>query len=301
MSEIVVERWVLIRATPERVWESISTPGGLAGWFAEDVSLEPGAGGQFSFAGADVLGGGNDTELLSFQPPSSLAFRWEIAGASTLVRLCVQPVEGAARVVAMHEVPADADLGFKSGSADGLHATWSYLLGCLKGYLELGAAPYRLRYPTPGARTLEQSMSVAVSATEAFAALTEPSQLDAWIGTGARVEPRAGGRFSLGWDAEERPGALGYGPSTIIDFDPGRRISYAWNAEGVPTVVQWRVEGDDTSARITLTHSGFLGDLGTLQDYAPGWADYMQALAIYLLTGQASSGWAGSGDGIAPS
>lgn len=299
MTDLVVQRWVLVRATPGETWDAVATPGGLAGWFAGTVSLDPQAGGLFSFSGPDVLGGGADTEVGRIELPSLLEFDWRLLGVSTRVTLRARPVEGGARVDVAHAVPADVDLGFKSGSSEGLHAMWSYLLGCLKGYLELGAAPYRLRYPAAGDRSIEQSMAVGVPAGDAFAALTEPGRLDAWLASGARVDPRPGGVFSLGWGAEQVSGAEGYGPSTIVEFEPARCISYAWNAEGAPTVVTWRVEGDDASARITLVHSGFLGDTRTLQDYTPGWADYMEALAIYLATGQPFSDWAGRSDSVA--
>ena len=63
---------------PERVWEAISTPEGLAGWlFAHDVTIEPRVGGVISMisgpAGYRSVG-----TILVWDPPRALAYDWRV-------------------------------------------------------------------------------------------------------------------------------------------------------------------------------------------------------------------------------
>ena len=54
------------------------------------------------------------------------------------------------------------------------------------------------------------------------------------------------------------------------------------------------METAGSSARITLVHSGFGGDALRFLDYNDGWADYLIAVAVYLLRGENARAWRGA-------
>jgi uncharacterized protein YndB with AHSA1/START domain len=65
--------------------------------------------------------------------------------------------------------------------------------------------------------------TVAVAPARAWAAFTDSKVLARWLGPGARVEPRVGGRL--------RAGSLGEGE--IRALVPGERLRCAWSAPGI--------------------------------------------------------------------
>lgn len=80
MNHNSIEREVQVAAAPEVVYEAISTPGHLRGWWPDDAELEPvaGATGVVSFGGdtsapdAMVV----PVTVTEVEPPRRFSFRW---------------------------------------------------------------------------------------------------------------------------------------------------------------------------------------------------------------------------------
>ncbi len=74
-----------------RVFEALTSPDQLRGWFAEYVDLEPHPGGAFRFWGRRTYG--TPTEAAAqqrftwFEPGRGVAFTWRFDGADTEVRV----------------------------------------------------------------------------------------------------------------------------------------------------------------------------------------------------------------------
>jgi uncharacterized protein YndB with AHSA1/START domain len=117
MSDLMIDREVLIEAPAEVVWRTITEPDQITRWFADRVDLvvEPGARGYMGFG---EQGGPVVVEVVD--PPSRFSFRWNSAdggepavGNSVLVEFTLTP-EGDERtrlrvVETGHEALAWAD------------------------------------------------------------------------------------------------------------------------------------------------------------------------------------------------
>ncbi|MGO9343517.1 MAG: SRPBCC domain-containing protein [Acidimicrobiales bacterium] len=89
MTDLVIEREVLIEAPIEVVWHTITEPDQMSQWFADRVELvvEPGAHGYMEFGDQ-----GGPVVVEAVDPPTRFSFRWNhpreeepVAGNSMLV------------------------------------------------------------------------------------------------------------------------------------------------------------------------------------------------------------------------
>ena len=73
MTDLVIERDVLIEAPAEVVWRTLTEPDQMSQWFADrvDLVIEPGAHGYMAFGDQ---GGPVVVEVV--EPPSRFSFRW---------------------------------------------------------------------------------------------------------------------------------------------------------------------------------------------------------------------------------
>src|SRR6266542_3484425 len=100
---------------PEKVWRALTEPEHLAAWFPSDIEGERKAGAKLRFVFRDE-GPTLDGEMLVFDPPSLLEFRW---GDDTL-RFEVQPDGTTGSVLTF--VNTFGELGRAARDAAGWHA-----------------------------------------------------------------------------------------------------------------------------------------------------------------------------------
>jgi uncharacterized protein YndB with AHSA1/START domain len=100
VSDLVIERDVLIEAPVDVVWRTITEPDQISLWFADRVELvaEPGVHGYLGFGDQ-----GGPVVVEAVEPPTRFSFRWNhprgeepVAGNSMLVEFTLVP-EGAER------------------------------------------------------------------------------------------------------------------------------------------------------------------------------------------------------------
>lgn len=95
MSELKVEREILIDAPPDVVWRTLTEPDQMSLWFADRVDLvvEPGASGYLQFGDQ-----GGPVVVETVDPPAHFSFRWNhprgekpVPGNSMLVEFRLTP------------------------------------------------------------------------------------------------------------------------------------------------------------------------------------------------------------------
>jgi uncharacterized protein YndB with AHSA1/START domain len=95
MSNLVIQREVVIDAPIEVVWKTITEPDQMSQWFADRVQLvvEPGAHGFLGFGDQ-----GGPVVVETVDPPTRFSFRWNsppgedpVAGNSMLVEFTLTP------------------------------------------------------------------------------------------------------------------------------------------------------------------------------------------------------------------
>jgi uncharacterized protein YndB with AHSA1/START domain len=100
MPDLSIEREILINAPVEVVWRTLTEPGQMSQWFADQVDLvvEPGAHGHMDFGDQ-----GGPVVVDAVEPPRHFSFRWNhprdeepVTGNSMLVEFTLTP-EGADR------------------------------------------------------------------------------------------------------------------------------------------------------------------------------------------------------------
>jgi uncharacterized protein YndB with AHSA1/START domain len=147
MSDLRIEREVVIEAPAEVVWRTITEPDQIVRWFADRVELEttPGGRGTFIF---ENPGGATHTAALvveTVEPPARFSFRWgqpqgdePVTGNSVLVEFTLMP-EGDERT-RLQVTESGLDLlgwsdGDKDQYAEDHRNGWGTFLGRLSGLL----------------------------------------------------------------------------------------------------------------------------------------------------------------------
>ena len=280
MTGLVHEYTTPIDADPERVFAALTTPSELKRWFAENVTLEPAAGGAFRFSGrgayADTTG-----KVTRFEPPKVVAFAYPLEGADgevtiTLARDPEKP--GTTKLALKHvfeRVPPVARA--KSLVDDSWRLAVSNLIEHLKGGKNVLLPDFR--DPKPEVRL---SVFIEAPPSSVFRALVAPELLDKWISKKAVVEPRTGGRYSFGWSFETDGKQVEGGPTRILELVENEKLVIDWpDWRGDTSVPAQRLtyllapEGSGT--RVTLIHDGFVR-AADISDYGSGWAWFVDRL-----------------------
>ena len=99
-------------------------------------------------------------------------------------------------------------------------------------------------------------MLIRKPVAEVFAAFVDPAiTANFWFTTGSgRLEP--GARVQWEWEM--------YGASAevdVLEMEPERRILVAWPGEHGPTTVEWRFTPLGGGTFVSITNSGFAGDV----------------------------------------
>lgn len=118
-----VERSVVVEAPADEVWEAITDESLLSEWLADEVELDPRAGGEVVCRYED--GEERRGEVTLVEEAEQLAFEWRRRGeAPSRVELVVEAVARGTRVVVTESGPARS-------ASPLLAAGWSARLGAL--------------------------------------------------------------------------------------------------------------------------------------------------------------------------
>jgi len=137
-----VEFSTLVRAQPERVYDSIATAEGLDGWFTTGATVDSNAGGEILFRwkdhGLEHYTGENGGPILEARRPERFVFRWKADSGSylTTVEIDFTPVSSGTVVKLMEYGYEDNPVGMQ----DFLNRVtgWAQALILLKFYVEHG-------------------------------------------------------------------------------------------------------------------------------------------------------------------
>lgn len=130
--------------------------------------------------------------------------------------------------------------------------------------------------------TIEITQRIEAPPEIVFSYLTDPKRFVRWMGVGAELDPRPGGRFRI--DAGGQHVAIG----EYREVDPPRRLVMTWGWEGHPTVppgsttVEITLTAEKGATLLRLRHLG-LPDEGERRAHRDGWQLYTGQL-VGLLT-----------------
>jgi uncharacterized protein YndB with AHSA1/START domain len=123
--------------------------------------------------------------------------------------------------------------------------------------------------------TIEREVLLPVDPDEAWDAITDPTELEAWFADEVEeLDLRPGGRAAFRWEGGRRE-------AVIEEVEPGRRFAFRWDhGDTVPeeagpgTLVELVVEPVPEGTLLVVTESGF--DAAALLR-APAWLPRLEA------------------------
>ncbi len=111
---------------PEKVWRALTEPEHVSAWFPADIEGERRAGAPLRFVFREGEGPTADGEMLTFDPPSTLAFRW----GRELLRFELEPEGEGCRLTFVNVFD---ELGKAARDAAGWHVCLDVLAYHLEG------------------------------------------------------------------------------------------------------------------------------------------------------------------------
>jgi uncharacterized protein YndB with AHSA1/START domain len=139
---------------------------------------------------------------------------------------------------------------------------------------------------TQSPRSVDHQYFVRAKPEEVFRAITDPKMLTRWLCDRAEISLKKGGQYLFAW--ADGPTHTG----TVVDFEPGKRIGFAWmwpNVELTGTVFTLSVEAKDDGTELKVLHTGFprLEQWTDLYGGAEwGWTYFAMNLKSVLETGR---------------
>jgi uncharacterized protein YndB with AHSA1/START domain len=125
---------------------------------------------------------------------------------------------------------------------------------------------------------IEITQRIEASPEIVFAYLTDSQRFVRWMGVGAELDARPGGRYRIDVDGVH----IASGAYEIID--PPRRLVMSWGWEGHPTVppgsttVEITLTSDRGATVLKLRHLGLPGE-AERRAHTDGWIQYLSQLA----------------------
>lgn len=270
-------------AEPARVYAALTTADELTRWFAEavEVSLHP--GGAYRFWGRHSLATPTaaqaDQRILALEAGRRLEFSWRLYGIPTRVAMELTAHPKGTRLSLCQTVEGDLPV---PRPRELLEDHWRLALGNLLMHLGGGAG---LLLPDYGASHPEIRFTLTIDAppSRVFQALLEPALINQWFGCeAAEVEPRPGGRYTLGWKYQVDGREVAGGPTTILELIPDRRLVLDWpdwrgDTAVTGQTITFELEPVGQATRLTFRHAGF-SRTADLSDYPFGWREFLDGL-----------------------
>ena len=131
-----------------------------------------------------------------------------------------------------------------------------------------------------GARSVVIEREVPYPAAKIWRALTQSHLIEEWLMKND-FKPAVGHRFSFRMDAQ--PNWNGVVDCQVLTIEPNKRLSYAWGALGLESVVTWTLTPTSTGTHLRMEQSGFGPGQG--QAYAGakyGWQNFFAKLEQVL-------------------
>ncbi len=277
-----------LAATPERVFAALTVPAELSVWFAEHADVGAGIGEPYAFWGRHSLETATrelaTQRITQWANDVALAYSWEIAGVETQVVIALAAEDEACRLTMSHAVHGTLPYPREQALIDD---HWRFAMGNLQAQLA-GGVGIVLPDFTDEEPVVRQVVLVDSPRERVFRTLITPALVNEWFGSkDSVIEPRAGGRYALGWSYQVDDADVTGGPSRILEFVQNERLVLDWpDWRGDPTVpvqqIAFDLESVGEQTRVTFVHSGFTRTTD-ISDYPFGWVWFLSQLQVVAL------------------
>jgi uncharacterized protein YndB with AHSA1/START domain len=251
-----------LAAPPATVYRALTDAEALRTWLAEfgEISL---AQNRFAFWGKYTPQGEPGRQRLeAAEEDRLLRFTWTLDDQPTTVEFRLEPDGAEATTLRLQQdnLPTLDELMAPTGRRDGRHAMhtfWGLAIANLAEYVEGRPLTPKADFSATRPSEIRVEFTIAAAPEEVFASLIDPASIRRWFGWEAEVEPRLGGRMTLGADGK------------IFEFEPGKRLAYG-DDEGA--IVRWELADSGGKTYLTFVQSGYSDDeLDDAAQHEAGW------------------------------
>ncbi len=135
---------------------------------------------------------------------------------------------------------------------------------------------------------ISHSVFISAEPTRVFTVITEANEWNRWFTKASTIDLRIGGHVALKWRSwgPDRIDADDGGKIVAIEKD--RRFAFEWDPTGSPTTVEFALEPQGAGTRLTVTDSGWLLNVKTIEMYmgcATGWGEALTLIKFYVELG----------------
>ncbi|HYM39941.1 MAG TPA: SRPBCC family protein [Thermoplasmata archaeon] len=273
-----------VHAPRATVFEKLLRIEHLARWFCGWCRIEPKVGGTFRFGGETCIvlpeSRGWETTIDEGETLRRFAFTWPIRDATT--RVAYELEDAGPEASLLHARHSGVPL--KDAAGGTIQDAWRMCLGNLKSIAEGRSDSVRPDHTPPSTAELRLSNLVEATPVRVFDALTNAAQLDHWstggVPTGkARIEPRTGGAFSMGWEG---------GPDRVLEISPNRRLVLRWPQPQGNLRIAFDLEAKASGTAVYLVSTGYgPGGSAEIPHHRGGWSDLLVCLKNFIEGGDA--------------
>lgn len=249
---------IALDATPQAVYEALTTSEALGTWFAEhaEVSLEE---KHYVFWGRYTPDNPDREQglhvILEAEANKRLVYSWQVWKSDTTVEFTLHERGEKTLLAVQHK---DIVKGFDD--------FWFLALENLRRYLDKRPVDRFCDFSAPMLGDVHYDIEIAGSAEAVFRALIQPDQMERWIASKATVDAKVGGIYDYGW--------TGFGPMKIVELEPGQKLAVESPEGSESTIMTWTLEESGGKTRLTLVHSGFASDKDNTGIFM-GWLNFM--------------------------
>ncbi len=275
-------RWKLA-ASADAAFRALTEPTQLRQWFAEHVDVGGAVGEPFRFWGKhslDTPSAAMATQRLThWEPGRQLGFTWTIGGVDTTVLLTIEPAETSCHLQVHHAVIGELPFPRERELIDD---HWRFVTGNLMQQLAGGAGIVLPDFSDPSP-VVRQVLLIDAPRDVVFATLITPELVNQWFGTTvAEIEPRVGGRYSVGWKYQIDGRDVVGGPTQILEFVQNERLTLDWpdwrgDASVTGQTISFVLESVGAQTQLTFLHAGFTRT-ADISDFPFGWVWFLGEL-----------------------
>ncbi|MEW2381488.1 SRPBCC domain-containing protein [Micromonospora sp. NPDC047707] len=234
---------VLLAAPVEVVRRALTDPAELRVWLTEHARVELPT--RYEFWGRHTPEGDAPHQRLLHVDDDTLRFAWLLDGVETTTEISLRPEGPAATVLTLAQSHVTFAEAISGGTIRGVLQTWwSLALANLDAHL--AGQPLLPKVDFTSAE-MRGELLIAAPMAKVWESLTDSEQASAWFGYPIGIEPWVGGRYAMG-------GFEAGHAATVVDVEPGRRMSVDWGPIGVTT---WELAESAGKTKLTFVQSGF--------------------------------------------
>ncbi len=134
---------------------------------------------------------------------------------------------------------------------------------------------------------IRQTLSLAVSAAETFAAIATPVGQQGWWCKDSDIATRVGGESELRFNKDGNIVTMRF---RVDELDKDHRVTWTCVANDHPmwigSTLMWEITAGGERSSLEFTHDGLEGDGAPPEMITDTWTHFMSSLKSYVETGQ---------------